>query len=249
MLVSIFIILSSILFYPLLLLACSLSYLNRSSINRWEMPSRMENPSSNKRLCGFSFPVRYQSIPFSFIRFSFSFLVPPIHASSILPLLWCPPSPLSFVWFENDWIDSLEVILNFNTNLLADLEPRVKNWNTNQRIGDVFLQFVSSSFSIYPSIWKSSFNMNIWFISLLSSPLYWPLLLLLVSLHTQYAYMKVYTQYVKDFPTAQQTFDSVKTKKKFATFLHVCTISRLIYRNLPRYLIYLTYIYNFYPFV
>lgn len=36
----------------------------------------------------------------------------------------------------------VEVILAYNKRLLEDLEPRVKEWGPNQRLGDIFLQIV-----------------------------------------------------------------------------------------------------------
>lgn len=41
------------------------------------------------------------------------------------------------------FLDSIEVILNYNTNLLQDLKPRINKWQPWSVLGDIFLEFVS----------------------------------------------------------------------------------------------------------
>lgn len=39
----------------------------------------------------------------------------------------------------------IQIIRGYQTNLMEELEPRIKNWTANQRLGDVFVQIVSTS--------------------------------------------------------------------------------------------------------
>lgn len=99
----------------------------------------------------------------------------------------------------------LEVILNYNSLLLKEVEAKVQHWSHSSCLGTTFLKLVCP-----PSMRGCD-----------------------LKLFLQTDFLKVYTQYVNNFPKALTTLNACKQKPAFKSFLTV-SILCWCYKVSPR---------------
>jgi len=100
----------------------------------------------------------------------------------------------------------IEVILNYNRQLLAKLQDRMDHWfSKGQCMGDIFLSMVCFSSLSYYLLLTRAFTLTIFFIYNI----------------IQVVFLKVYTMYVNNYNTSLQLLLAAGSNAKFNAFLEV----------------------------
>jgi hypothetical protein len=100
---------------------------------------------------------------------------------------------LTNIFFERIIFSDIEIIHNFNAELLKELEPIVLNWSPRQCLGNIFLKIVrSSEYNFCQFLFQMDF-------------------------------MKIYSNYIQNFNNALDMLHQCKSKKgNFEKFLQEC---------------------------
>ncbi len=133
------------------------------------------------------------------------------------PMALITPANIKSIFSE------IEVILNYNALLLKEVEKKLATWSHEQCLGEIFLKLVGplrqtllNSF-ITPSCILLTLSMSFFRASI-------PINVLLLC---KTDFLKVYTQYVNNFPKSLTTINACKQKGAFKTFLQV-SLSHLL---------------------
>ena len=111
--------------------------------------------------------------------------------------------------------NNLTVIRNYNTKLFSDLEPVIKKWGPNQKIGQIFILLVSILLLPLLLILQLPPQRK-------ASVLTFPPFFVIPIRNQQSSFLKVYTQYVKDYEQARSDFANAKKNcASFRNFMEV----------------------------